>query len=83
MKDNYSHPRTSTNAEFYSLRLRQMVEVLGKVERRLGSALLTYAWYRSEPLPGFSGQTAIHLVQSNRADDVLAYIDAADAGIHA
>lgn len=46
-------------------RIRQMVEVLGKVEPRLGSPLLAYAWYRSEPLAGFSGQTAMHLVQSN------------------
>lgn len=64
-------------------RIRHMVEVLGKVEPRLGSPLLAYAWYRSEPLPGFSGQTAMHLVQSNRADEVLTYIDAVDAGIHA
>jgi len=64
-------------------RLRQMVEVLNKVEPRFGSALLAYAWYRSEPLPGFSGQTAMQLVQNNRADDVLTYIDAVDAGIHA
>ena len=64
-------------------RLRQMVEVLNKVEPRFGSALLAYAWYRSEPLPGFSGQTAMQLVQSNRADDVLTYIDAVDAGVHA
>ncbi|QOV96325.1 hypothetical protein [Novosphingobium sp. ES2-1] len=46
-------------------RLRQMVEVLNKVE------------------PRFSGQTAMQLVQNNRADDVLAYIDAVDTGIHA
>ena len=64
-------------------RIRQMVEVLNKVEPRFGSALLAYAWYRSEPLPGFAGQTAMQLVQVNRADDVLAYIDAVDAGIHA
>ncbi|MBW4330252.1 MbcA/ParS/Xre antitoxin family protein [Stakelama sp. CBK3Z-3] len=64
-------------------RLRQMAEVLNKVEPRFGSALLAYAWYRSEPLPGFSGQTAMQLVQANRADDVLTYIDAIDAGVYA
>ena len=64
-------------------RLRQMAEVLSKVEPRFGSAMLAYACYRSEPLPGFSGQTAMRLVQDNRADDVLTYIDAIDAGIHA
>lgn len=64
-------------------RIRQMVEILNKVEPRFGSTLLAYAWYRSSPLAGFSGQTAMQLVKDNRADDVLAYIDAVDAGVHA
>ncbi len=64
-------------------RLREMVEVINKVEPRFGSNLMAYAWYRSEPLPGFSGQTAMQLVRSGRADDVLDYVDAVDAGVHA
>lgn len=64
-------------------RLREMVEVINKVEPRFGSALLAYAWYRSEPLPGFSGRTAMQMVRSGRADEVLDFIDAVDAGIHA
>jgi hypothetical protein len=64
-------------------RLREMVEIINKVEPRFGSALMAYAWYRSEPLPGFSGQTAMQLVRSGRAEDLLDYIDAVDAGIHA
>lgn len=64
-------------------RLREMIEVLNKVEPRFGSALMAYAWYRSEPLPGFSGLTAMQLVRDGRAADVLDYIDAVDAGIHA
>jgi hypothetical protein len=64
-------------------RLREMVEILNKVEGRFGSQLMAYAWYRSEPLPGFSGQTAMQLVRSGRADEVLEYIDAVDAGVHA
>lgn len=64
-------------------RLREMVEVINKVEPRFGSTLMAYAWYRSEPLPGFSGQTAMQLVRSGRTDDVLDYVDAVDAGIHA
>ena len=64
-------------------RLREMVEVINKVEPRFGSQLIAYAWYRSEPLPGFSGQTAMQLVRSGRADDVLDYVDAVDAGVHA
>lgn len=64
-------------------RLRQMVEILNKVEPRFGSTLMAYAWYRSEALAGFSGQTAMQLVRDGRADEVLDYIDAVDAGIFA
>jgi hypothetical protein len=64
-------------------RLREMVEIINKVETRFGSALMAYAWYRSEPLAGFSGQTAMQLVRGGRADDVLDYIDAIDAGVYA
>jgi hypothetical protein len=64
-------------------RLREMIEIVNKVEPRFGSALIAYAWYRSEPLAGFSGQTAMQLVRSGRADEVLDYVDAVDAGIHA
>ncbi|WP_298962075.1 MbcA/ParS/Xre antitoxin family protein [uncultured Methylobacterium sp.] len=64
-------------------RLREMVEVINKAEPRFGSGLLAYAWYRSQPLPGFSGQTAMQLVRAGRAEEVLDYIDAVDAGIHA
>lgn len=64
-------------------RLREMVEIVNKVEPRFGSALMAYAWYRSEPLSGFSGLTAMQLVRSGRAEEVLDYIDAVDAGIHA
>jgi hypothetical protein len=64
-------------------RLRELVEVITKVEPRFGSALIAYAWCRSQPLPGFSGQTAMQLVRQGRGDDVLEYVDAVDAGVHA
>jgi hypothetical protein len=64
-------------------RLREMVEIVNKIEPRFGSALVAYAWYRSEPLAGFSGQTAMQLVRSGRAAEVLDYVDAVDAGVYA
>ena len=64
-------------------RLREMIEILNKVEPRFGSSLVAYAWYRSEPLAGFSGQTAMQLVRDGRSADVLDYVDAVDAGVHA
>lgn len=64
-------------------RLREMIEIVNKLEPRFGSALIAFAWYRSEPLAGFSGQTAMQLVKAGRADEVLEFIDAIDAGVHA
>jgi hypothetical protein len=75
-KDRVSSDRTQR-------RLREMVEIINKVEHRFGSALMAYAWYRSEPLPGFAGQTAMQLVRAGRSGDVMDYIDAVDAGVHA
>ncbi len=75
--------RTRIQSNKTQRRLRELVEVLNKVEPRFGSALLAYAWYRSEPLPGFGGQTAMSLVREGKAMQVLDYIDAVDAGIYA
>jgi uncharacterized protein (DUF2384 family) len=75
--------RTRINSDKTQRRLRELVEVLNKVEPRFGSELMAYAWYRSEPLPGFDGRTAMQLVQEGKAQQVLEYIDAVDAGIFA
>ena len=75
-QDRIASPKTQK-------RLREMVEILNRVEPRFGSALIAYAWYRSEALAGFGGLTAMQLVREGHAGDVLDYIDAIDAGIHA
>ena len=75
--------RTRINSDKPQRRLRELVEVLNKVEPRFGSELMAYAWYRSEPLPGFDGRTAMQLVQESKAQQVLEYIDAVDAGVFA
>ena len=75
--------RTRINSDKTQRRLRELVEVLNKVEPRFGSKLMAYAWYRSEPLPGFDNRTAMQLVQEGKAQQVLEYIDAVDAGVFA
>ena len=50
---------------------------------RLGSAAIAYAWYRSEPLDGFDGMTAMDLVQDGHADWVRDWIASIDAGVFA
>lgn len=75
--------RTRVNSDKTQRRLRELVEVLNKIEPRFGSELIAYAWYRSEPLPGFDGQTAMQLVQEGKTQQLLEYIDAVDAGVFA
>ena len=75
--------RTRIQSDKTQRRLRELVEVLNKVQPRFGSELVAYAWYRSEPLSGFGGRTAMQLVQDDKAKLVLEYVDAVDAGVHA
>ena len=64
-------------------RLREMVEILNRVEGVTGSRLGAYAWFRSAPLPGFGHQTPDQLVRDGHADWVHAYLDRVMAGGYA
>lgn len=64
-------------------RLRQMIEILNRVEAETGSPLAAYAWFRGEPLPSFGGATPGLLVREGKADHVHAYLDRIVAGGYA
>ena len=81
MSENSLQCRSRAQSNKTQRCLRELVEVLAKVEPWFGSDVVAYAWYRSEPLPGFDGRTAMHLVQDGKAQHVFEYIDAVDAGI--
>ena len=65
------------------VRLREMLEILSRVEAGTGSPLAAYAWFRAEPLPGFGGATADLLLREGRAEHVHAYLDRVAAGGYA
>ncbi len=65
------------------VRLRQILEILNRVEAATGSPLAAYAWFRVEPLPGFGGVTPDQLVREGRAKYVHAYLDRIMAGGYA
>ena len=65
------------------VRLRQMLEILNRVEAVTGSPLAAYAWFRAEPLPGFGGATPDRLVREGGAEHVHAYLDRIMAGGYA
>ena len=65
------------------VRLRQMLEIVNRVETTTGSTLAAYAWFRAEPLPGFGGATPDRLLREGRAKEVHAYLDRTMAGGYA
>ena len=70
-------PKTQT-------RLREMVEILRRVQAHTGCAtLVAYAWFRSEPLPGLNCMTPDQLVRRGKAAHVHAYLDQVVAGGYA
>jgi uncharacterized protein (DUF2384 family) len=75
-KERANSPRTQ-------MRLREMLEILNRMEPRMGTAAMAYAWYRSEPLAGFGGLTPMQLVRDGHADWVHDYISSIDHGIFA
>ena len=76
--------RTSrVRARKTQVRLRQMLEILNRVEAVTGSPLAAYAWFRAEPLPGFGGATPDQLVREGRADQVHAHLNRVMAGGYA
>ena len=73
-KDAFS--RTSrVRATKTQVRLRQMLEILNRIEAETGSLLAAYAWFRGQPLPGFGGAAPDQLLREGRADHVHAYLE--------
>lgn len=57
-------------------RLREMMEILRRIEDYTGcSALVAYAWFRSQAVTGFAGRTPDRLVREGNARYVHAYLD--------
>ena len=65
------------------MRLRQMVEIMNRIEPELDSPIAAYAWFRSARLPGFGGATPHMLVRDGRSEHVHAYLDRVAAGGYA
>jgi uncharacterized protein (DUF2384 family) len=64
-------------------RMRQVTEILNRVEPWAGSPLAAYAWYRAQGLPGFGDRTARQLVQEGLGEAVLDYLDEIAGGGYA
>jgi hypothetical protein len=56
-------------------RLREMLEIIGRVADWAGGKEQAMAWYRAQPLPAFGGRTAEALVKDGKASAVRDYLD--------
>lgn len=56
-------------------RVREMLEIVGRVVDWAGGKNQAMAWYRAEPLAAFGGRTAEALVKDGKAADVRDYLD--------
>lgn len=72
-----------TPARRSRVRLRQLVEILNRVEPRVHSPIAAYAWFRSARLPGFAGATPALLVRDGKSEHVHAYLDRVALGGYA
>jgi hypothetical protein len=64
-------------------RLRNVIEILNRIQGWAGSKEAAFAWYRSAPLPSFGDLTAEDLVKQGRAKAVKRYISRIAAGGYA
>ena len=62
------------------VRLREMLEILIRIEPDTGSPVAAYTWFRSQPLPGFGGVTPVLLLREGNVDQVHAYLERVMAG---
>lgn len=65
------------------VRLRQMLEILNRIEPEMDSPIAAYAWFRSARLPGFGGATPDLLLREGKGEHVHAYLDRVAAGGYA
>ena len=64
-------------------RLREMLEIVHRVQDWAGGPAQAMAWYRAEPIPAFGGRTAESLVKAGEAAAVRDYLDHVAGGGYA
>lgn len=64
-------------------RLKMLVNILEHVVPWSGDPKAAYEWYRSQPIPGFGGRTAMEMLNAGRVSVVTAYLDRTSKGGYA
>lgn len=61
-------------------RLREMLEIVGRISAWAGGSEQAMAWYRAQPIPAFGGRTAESLVKDGKAGALRDYLDGVALG---
>lgn len=69
------HKAARANAAKTQSRLREMLEIVGRVSVWAGGKDQAMAWYRAQPIAAFGDRTAEALVKSGQAAAVRDYLD--------
>ena len=69
------HKTVRSNAAKAQSRLREMLEIVGRVSGWAGGKDQAMAWYRAQPIAAFGDRTAEALVKSGQAAAVRDYLD--------
>ena len=56
-------------------RMREMLEIIGRISAWAGGKEQAMAWYRAQPIAAFGGRTAESLVKSGQAGPLRDYLD--------
>lgn len=63
--------------------LRRLIEILNAIQPFAGNQIMAYAWFRSEPIPGFGGRTPDQILRDGEGEALRAHIQRRMAGGYA
>jgi len=73
---------TNTLSAFPLLAQSPVLRILAIAASMTGSEQRAEAWFKYQPLPGWSGKTAFDLVREDKQDKVLSYLEAVRSGVY-
>lgn len=75
--------RSKSNARKHDATLTLIARILATATEMAGDESRAAIWFKHQPIAGWGGKTAYDLVGEGKTDDVLAYLEAVRAGVHA
>lgn len=72
-----------TSARRVDQALSPVVRILAMAGEMAGGDERAAIWFKHQPIPGWAGKTAYDLVREQKAEKVIAYLEAVRAGIYA